>query len=82
MKGWFQVWDRPEYYEWAYPISVGYLLTAIRVEKDAFLCARAKLLIEPLGLPIFELIDQARFHNKLDADKQVEKWKEDIDPYI
>ena len=82
MKDWFQVWNRPEYSEWAYPISGGYLLTALRVEEKAFLCARAKLLIEPLGLPVFKLIDQERFSTKQDAEKQLEKWKIDVDPYI
>ena len=82
MKGWFHVWDRPEYLEWAYPISGGYLLTALRVEQSAFLCARAKLLIKPVGLPSFELIEEQRFPTKQYAEKQIEKWKEDVDPYI
>jgi hypothetical protein len=82
MNGWFQVWDRPEYLEWARPISGGYLLTALRVEQSAFLCARAKLLIKTRGLPAFELIEEKRFPTKQDAKKQIEKWKEDVDPYI
>jgi hypothetical protein len=81
MKGWFQVWNRPEYYEWAYPISGGYLLTALRVEQSAFLCARAKLLIGAAGLPAFELIEEKRYPKKSDAEKQIDAWKEDVDPY-
>ena len=81
MKGWFQVWNRPEYLEWALPISGGYLLTALRVEQSAFLCARAKLLIGAMGLPTFELIEEKRFPNRSAADKQIAQWKKDVDPY-
>lgn len=75
MTGWFLTWDRPEYREWAMEIPEGYLLVIIRKEKGAFLCARAKLLMEEQGLPDFVLADQTRVSSEEEALKQIDSWK-------
>ena len=75
MTEWFKPWDRPEYQEWALEIEGGYQLVIIRKEKDAYLCARAKLLMREEGLPDFTLEDQLRVASEEEALKQIDAWK-------
>lgn len=72
---WFKVWDRPEYQEWAKPISEGYELHIIRKEPDNYLVVKAKLIMGEKGLPGFEVVEQTNVSTKDDALKQIELWK-------
>ena len=77
-KKWFSVWKREEYKEWALPTYGGYWLTIIRQEKDSFLCAQAKLVIKPKGLPVFELLKKIRVKSKKQAQEKIKKWQKEF----
>lgn len=74
MKKWFTTWDRPEYKEWATPISKGYLLVVLRKEKTRFLCVKAELIMGEKGLPAFNVLEQKYYSAKPKALKQVKDW--------
>ena len=75
MKKWFVTWDRPEYKEWATPISHGYLLVVLRKEKTRFLCVKAELIMGEKGLPAFNVLEQKYYPTKPKASKQIRDWK-------
>ena len=76
MKKWFVTWDRPEYKEWATPISKGYLLVVLRKEKTRFLCVKAELIIGEKGLPAFNVLEEKYYPTSQKASKQIDEWRE------
>ncbi len=64
MAKWFKVWNRPEYKEWALPTSYGYLLVIIRKQPQDYLLAKAKLIVKPKGLPLFETLETKTFKSE------------------
>ncbi|MCL6096632.1 MAG: hypothetical protein M1444_03060 [Patescibacteria group bacterium] len=76
MKKWFVTWDRPEYKEWATPISKGYLLVVLRREKTKFLCVKAELIMGEKGLPAFNVLEEKYYPTKPKASKQIREWRE------
>ena len=72
---WFQVWDRPEYQEWALSTSYGYLLVIKRKQPKNWLLARAKLIFEEEGLPIFETLETKTIEKEVEAAVMLNEWK-------
>lgn len=72
---WFQVWDRSEYQEWALPTSYGYLLVIKRKQHKNWLLARAKLIFEEEGLPIFETLESKTVEKEVEAAVTLNEWK-------
>ena len=76
MSKWFQVWNRPEYKEYAFKIRPGvYLLLIIAKQEDGFLCARANLKMKSKGLPEFELLEKIEARTEKEAEEQISIWK-------
>ncbi len=75
MKKWFVTWDRPEYKEWAAPISNGYLLVILRKEKTKFLCVKAELIMGEKGLPAFNVLEEKYYSSSQKASKQIKEWR-------
>jgi hypothetical protein len=74
VKKWFVTWDRPEYKEWAKPITTGYLLIVLRTEKERFLCVKAELIMGEKGLPAFKVMEEKYFPSEPKASKQIKEW--------
>lgn len=76
MARWFQVWNRPEYKEYAFKIRSGvYLLLIIAKQENGFLCARANLKMKKKDLPEFELLEKIEVRTEKQAEKQINIWK-------
>lgn len=75
MTKWFKVWNRPEYKEWALPTSYGYLLVIIRKQPQDYLLAKAKLIVKPKGLPLFETLEEKIVKSKQQANHQIKDWQ-------
>lgn len=75
MAKWFKVWNRPEYKEWALPTSYGYLLVIIRKQPKDYLLAKAKLIVKPKGLPLFETLETKLILTEKKAIKQIDNWQ-------
>ena len=73
---WFQVWNRPEYREYACKTGTYvYLLLIIARQKNGFLCARANLKMKKKGLPEFKLLEKIEVKTEKEAEEQINTWK-------
>mgnify|MGYP001573433148 CR=1 FL=1 len=71
---WFVTWNRAEYKEWAKPITRGYRLVILRIEKTRFFCVKAELAMGEKGLPAFKVLKEKYYSSKPQASKQVKDW--------
>ena len=73
---WFQVWNRPEYREYAFKTGTSvYLLLIIAKQRSGFLCARANLEMKKKGLPEFKLLEKIEVRTEKEAEEQINIWK-------